>query len=183
MRTIYILAAASVLAGCASRSGDIAEAYVSPLQYQGLSCAQLSQEAARVSARAAIASGAQDQNATNDTIATTAAVILFLPAAFLIKGNGANARKSRSLRATWTRSNKQTFKRNVASNLIKAPPPRAETGRFTLSLMIFAERGGGDELSTRVYSFVARVRFNLDRLVGSHSVPVCAGVCVLLPRL
>jgi hypothetical protein len=32
MRTICVLAATPVLAGCASRSGDIAEAYVSPLQ-------------------------------------------------------------------------------------------------------------------------------------------------------
>jgi hypothetical protein len=98
MRTIYILAVASVLPGCASHSGDIAEAYVSPLQYQGLTCVQLSQEAARVSARAAVASGAQDQNATNDTIATTAAVILFWPAAFLIKGNGANAQEVAQLK-------------------------------------------------------------------------------------
>jgi hypothetical protein len=98
MRTICIIAAASVLAGCASRSGDIVEAYVSPLQYQSFSCVQLSQEAARVSARAAVASGAQDQNATNDTIATTAAVILFWPAAFLIKGNGANAQEVAQLK-------------------------------------------------------------------------------------
>jgi hypothetical protein len=77
------LAAASVLTGCASRSSDIAAAYVSPPQYQSLSCAQIKEEAARVSARAAVAPGAQDQNATNDTIATTAAVILFWPAAFL----------------------------------------------------------------------------------------------------
>jgi hypothetical protein len=98
VRIIYILAAASVLAGCASRSSDIAEAYVSPVQYQSFSCLQLSQEAARVSARAAIASGAQDQNATNDTVATTAAVILFWPAAFMIKGNGANAQEVAQLK-------------------------------------------------------------------------------------
>src|ERR1700722_16174661 len=98
MRTICVFAAASVLAGCASRSGDIAEAYVSPLQYQSYSCAQRREEAARVSARAAVASGAQDQNATNDTIATTAAVILFWPAAFMIKGNGANAQEVAQLK-------------------------------------------------------------------------------------
>jgi hypothetical protein len=98
MRTVYVFVAASILAGCASRSGDIAEAYVSPLQYQSFSCGQLREEAARISARAAIASGAQDQNATNDTIATTAAVILFWPAAFMIKGNGANAQEIAQLK-------------------------------------------------------------------------------------
>jgi hypothetical protein len=63
-----------------------------------LSCAQLREEAARVSARAAVASGAQDQNATNDTVATTAAVILFWPAAFMIKGNGAIAQEVAQLK-------------------------------------------------------------------------------------
>jgi len=98
MRTICVLAVATALAECASRSGEIAEAYVSPLQYQSYSCGQLREEAARVSARAAVASGAQDQNATNDAIATTAAVIIFWPAAFLIKGNGANAQEVAQLK-------------------------------------------------------------------------------------
>jgi hypothetical protein len=106
MRAISIIAVASVLTGCASRSGDIAEAYVSPLQYQGLSCAQIKEEAAQVSARAAVASGAQDQKATNDTIATTAAVILFWPAAFRLRATARMLRRSRSLRAIWTRSSK-----------------------------------------------------------------------------
>jgi hypothetical protein len=88
MRAICILAAASIVAGCATRSSDIPAAYVSPIQYQSYSCAQLREEALRVSSRAAIAAGAQDQNATNDAVATTAAVILFWPAAFMIKGSG-----------------------------------------------------------------------------------------------
>jgi hypothetical protein len=84
MRKTSVLAFVPLaLSSCASRSSDIAAAYVSPLQYQSFSCAQVTEEAARVSARAAVASGVQDQNATNDTVATTAAVILFWPAAFL----------------------------------------------------------------------------------------------------
>jgi hypothetical protein len=57
---------------------------------QGGSCASLRARRHRI--------GAQDQNATNDTIATTAAVILFWPAAFLIKGNGANAQEVAQLK-------------------------------------------------------------------------------------
>jgi hypothetical protein len=98
MRAIYVVPLALALAGCASRSSDIVAAYVSPLQYQSFSCEQLREEAARVSARAAIASGAQDQNATNDTIVTTAAVVIFWPAAFFIKGNGANAQEVATLK-------------------------------------------------------------------------------------
>ena len=98
MRAICILGAASILAGCATRSGDIAAAYVSPIQYQTYSCAQLSEEAARVSSRAAIASGTQDQNATNDAVATGVALVLFWRAAFMVKGNGANAQEVAQLK-------------------------------------------------------------------------------------
>jgi hypothetical protein len=122
VRPIYILAAASVLAGCASRSSDIAEAYVSPVQYQSFSCVQLSQEAARVSARAAIASGAQDQNATNDTVATTAAVILFWPAAFMIKGNGANAQEVAQLKGDMDAIEQANIQKKCGIQFNKAAP-------------------------------------------------------------
>jgi hypothetical protein len=79
--------AAFALAGCASKSSDIAAAYVSPLQYESFSCPQLAEEAQRVSARASAAAGAQDSQSTKDTVATTAAVIIFWPAAFLVGGD------------------------------------------------------------------------------------------------
>jgi hypothetical protein len=75
------------LAGCASSAKDITPAYVSPFIYQNLSCQQLAQEAQGISARATQLTGAQDQQRTNDAIATTAAVIVFWPAAFLVGGD------------------------------------------------------------------------------------------------
>ena len=87
-----------MLAGCATRSQDIVTAYVSPTQYQNYSCTQLREEAARVSSRAAAASGMQDQNATNDAIATGVALVVFWPAAFLVHGNGANAQEVSQLK-------------------------------------------------------------------------------------
>jgi hypothetical protein len=56
------------------------------------------EEAARVSARAAIAAGAQDRNATNDAVATGVAIVIFWPAAFMLKGNGANAQEVAQLK-------------------------------------------------------------------------------------
>src|SRR3954468_9088228 len=82
---------AVLLAGCASKSSDISPTYVSPIMYQNHTCAQLAQEAQGISARAAIVSGAQDQKRTNDAIATTVAVVVFWPAAFLVGGDGPNA--------------------------------------------------------------------------------------------
>ena len=88
---VAISVAALMLGGCASRPDDISAAYVSPLPYQQLSCEQLAAEAQRVSASAAIAAGAQNQQASNDAVATTIAVVVFWPALFLIKGDNAKA--------------------------------------------------------------------------------------------
>jgi hypothetical protein len=57
------------------------------MQYENYNCHQLSDEAQRISARAAQAAGAQDSQATKDAVATTAAVIIFWPAAFLVGGD------------------------------------------------------------------------------------------------
>jgi hypothetical protein len=67
---------------------EITPAYVSPVMYRNLSCQQFAQEAQGVSARAANVAGAQDQKRTNGTIATTAAIIVFWPAAIFVGGNG-----------------------------------------------------------------------------------------------
>ncbi len=94
---MIIAAAVSVLAGCATRSENIPAAYVSPIQYQSFTCSQLQEEAARVSGRAAAASGAQDQKATGDAVATGAGII-FWPALFFIKGDAASAQQIAELK-------------------------------------------------------------------------------------
>jgi len=83
---ILAASAALVVGACASKSSDITATYVSPMQYENYNCHQL-EEAQRVSARAAEAAGAQDGQATKDAVATTAAVIIFWPAAFLVGGD------------------------------------------------------------------------------------------------
>jgi hypothetical protein len=92
MRTFWLAAAlAAVVGGCASNSSDIAPAYVSPIMYQNHTCAQLAQEAQGISARATVVAGNQDHKRTNDAVATTVAVIVFWPAAFLVGGDGPTA--------------------------------------------------------------------------------------------
>ncbi|MBR0849544.1 hypothetical protein JQ543_17460 [Bradyrhizobium diazoefficiens] len=87
MRVLSIFCCAALLAGCASSSQDISATYVSPIMYQNHTCQQLAMEAQSVSARAATLAGAQDSQRTKDTVATTAAVIIFWPAAFLVGGD------------------------------------------------------------------------------------------------
>jgi hypothetical protein len=76
-------------AGCASRSEDVAASYASPTMYSSYNCRELNAEAQRVSAAAAAASGAQDSQRTKDAVATTAALVVFWPAAFFVSGNNA----------------------------------------------------------------------------------------------
>ena len=90
-RILSVVTAGLVVAtigACASSSNDIRASYVSPLQYQGYTCQQISAEAARVSSRAAEAAGVQDTKRTNDQIATGVAVVVFWPAAFFVGGDG-----------------------------------------------------------------------------------------------
>ena len=98
MRFVLIVALGLTVAGCATHANDISAAYVSPIQYQSYTCAQLQEEAARVSARAAVASGAQDQKANNDAVAIGVGVILFWPALFFIKGDAASAQEIAQLK-------------------------------------------------------------------------------------
>ena len=91
MRKIVAVACAVTLGACATRSDNIAAAYVSPNQYVSYNCRMFEEEATRVSSRAIAASGAQDQKATSDAVATGVGVVLFWPALFLIKGEGASA--------------------------------------------------------------------------------------------
>ncbi|WP_414473958.1 hypothetical protein [Microvirga sp. M2] len=91
MKALAALALSLPAAGCASRSEDVAASYVSSSMYSGYSCRELSAEAQRVSSAAATAAGMQDSARTRDALATTAALVVFWPAAFFVGGNGAQA--------------------------------------------------------------------------------------------
>jgi hypothetical protein len=84
-----LLAVSFALLSCAKRSENVAAAYVSPLAYEQFNCGQLAEEAGRISQRAAELSGVQDRNRKGDIVATTAAIIVFWPVAFLVSGDDA----------------------------------------------------------------------------------------------
>lgn len=98
MRIIYIVALGVALAGCASSSKDIQASYVSPVAYQTYTCQQLAMEAQALSTRAAAVSGTQDDKRTKDALATTAAVVIFWPAAFFVGGDGPTAAELANLK-------------------------------------------------------------------------------------
>ena len=85
------LLVASLLAGCATRPKDIAPAYVSTVGYSNMSCSQLRDEAASVSAHAAQAMGQQDKQASKDAAMVGVSLVLFWPAAFFVGGDKTGA--------------------------------------------------------------------------------------------
>jgi hypothetical protein len=91
MYRVTLLLCSILCVGCASQSSEIQPQYVSHLQYQPLSCRQIGAEAERISRRVAEVSGVQDEKASGDAVATGVALIIFWPAAFFIKGDGATA--------------------------------------------------------------------------------------------
>jgi len=85
------VAVATALSSCASKPTDIDAAYVSPALYESLTCDRLREEATAVSARAIAASGVQQKKADNDAVAVGVGLVLFWPALFFAKGDGASA--------------------------------------------------------------------------------------------
>ena len=98
MRILVVTLIVVLLGACAKGSSDIKAAYISPVTYNAYTCDQLGEEARRVMAVANELAGVQDQNATNDAVATGVALVLFWPAAFMIKGDGATAQQLASLK-------------------------------------------------------------------------------------
>lgn len=76
-----------VLSGCAASSDSISATYVSPLQYQGYNCKQISMELQRVSRRVHEIAGKQDGQRSKDSVALGVGLVLFWPALFFMIGS------------------------------------------------------------------------------------------------
>ncbi len=82
----FITSVAAIVSGCATASKDVPTAYVSPMQYQGYDCSQLSAESTRLLQRVNQLGGRLDEAASNDKAIATAGGILFWPALFALGG-------------------------------------------------------------------------------------------------
>ena len=70
---------------------NISASYVSPIQYEGYTCPQIREEAARLSSKAAEITGVQQSKANGDAVAMGVGLVLFWPSLFFIKGDGSTA--------------------------------------------------------------------------------------------
>ena len=80
-----------VVSACASKSADIEAAYVSPVQYESMSCTQLASEGQRVSSAAARVAGQQDKKRGSDQVLMGVGVVVFWPVLFALEGDGPTA--------------------------------------------------------------------------------------------
>lgn len=95
-KTIFAIVSSSiVLGGCASAAKDVSSSYVSPLQYQGYDCSQITAEGQRIQGRINQMTGQLDKAATNDKAITGVALILFWPAAFALGNKAQEAEYAR----------------------------------------------------------------------------------------
>ena len=85
------IAAAAMLAGCASSPKSIKAAYVSPTKFQALSCDQIAQERSAVLYRSNVVYQSLRKRRDTDSAVMGVGTVLFLPALFFLKGNGAKA--------------------------------------------------------------------------------------------
>jgi hypothetical protein len=115
-----LLSISTVVTGCASNSKNIAATYVSPMQYSSYSCSQLSEEAARVSGRAAEIAGVQDKKASGDAVATGIGLVLFWPSLFFIKGDGATAAEVARLKGEKEAIEQASIKKKCAISFKKS---------------------------------------------------------------
>ena len=86
-RILSLILLVVFVSGCATAPGSIKASYVSPVTYYGWSCQQISSEMARVSAKVADLSGAQQGERTKDAVALTAGIIVFWPILFFMMGD------------------------------------------------------------------------------------------------
>src|SRR2546423_130811 len=112
MRAGGSILACMALAACASSSDAIKPAYISHLQYQHLSCQQIGAEMERVSRRASEVAGVQDSNKSSDAWVTGAAIVLFWPAAFFVKGDGPTAAELARLKGEFEALEKASIEKN-----------------------------------------------------------------------
>ena len=124
-KEVITVITALALAGCASKSSEIAATYVSPMQYQSYSCAQLAEEAQRVSEAAATATGLQDKQATNDAVATGVGIVIFWPSLFLIGGDKVNAAQLAQLKGEMEAIQQVSIQKRCSIQFQTAPPPKA----------------------------------------------------------
>ncbi len=127
-KSAVAVSAALLLGACAKDASQVGATYVSPIEYESYTCQQLAEEAARVSSRAAEASGVQDQKATNDKVAMGVGLIIFWPALLFTKGNDENTAELARLKGQMDAIEQASIQKHCGITFQHAPPAPPPSG-------------------------------------------------------
>ena len=86
MKAIIVLAASSLIIGCATQPSDLPTTYVSPNLYQHYSCEQITMEMNRTSRKANELQARLKKDADNDAAQMAVGLIIFWPTLFFLEG-------------------------------------------------------------------------------------------------
>jgi hypothetical protein len=90
-KLLITMSIAVTLSSCAKHPDKIKAQYVSPLQYTGYTCEQISAETQRLSRRVSELQVVQKSAYTKSNVATGTGLLLFWPALFFIDSNSEQA--------------------------------------------------------------------------------------------
>lgn len=109
-----------VLSACASSPDEMQKAYVSPIQYEGMTCGQLGGELERVSARKVELYKQLKKTSDDDSIQMGVGLVLFWPALFFLEGgDGPQASEYSHLLGESEAIEKTMVKKSCNTELVK----------------------------------------------------------------
>lgn len=140
-----VLAAAAVLAGCATRSADVTPKPTDPAAYAGWRCERVMEEIDRVQSRAADVAYAVDARVGNNLIALGVGVAVFWPALLAMRPDGEEAAELATLKGRYEALRTVAERQDCAN----AAPRQAEGlgGALPLAVgerLVYEQRSGGD---------------------------------------
>jgi hypothetical protein len=127
VKPVLMVAVALLAGGCASGSGDIRAAYVSPMTYQNYSCEQLVTENERLQRQLSSVAGAVDKKAHGDAVKMGVGLVLFWPTLFFLKGDGVEAQEYARLKGEHEAFDQAYVQKNCASSLAGQQVPQPIT--------------------------------------------------------
>ena len=170
VRALAGVLAAVVLAGCASRSGDVTARTADPALYAGWTCDRLFDESDAVQLRAADVAYAVDARVGNNLIALGLGVTVFWPALLAMRPDGAEAAELADLKGRYEAL------RSAADGRACGPPPQQMAARHAAALpvklgdrLVYEERSGAgaDAAAQRLGMLITalrrdRIEFQVD---------------------
>ncbi|MEM9107536.1 MAG: hypothetical protein AAGC96_17965 [Pseudomonadota bacterium] len=122
-RITPIIAALSLISGCASQPGAVTASYVSPTVYASSSCQQITEERARIAEKVAEVAGEQQKKATGDAVAVGVGVVVFWPALFLLAAGKDKEAELASLKGNYDALNAAGVQKGCFTAESVQPPP------------------------------------------------------------